>query len=309
MNGQVQTGWHAALWRALRLAHRADFAWVLPWMARLPLSLGYKLADWRGHLNAASGRDWRSVALGFRHIQRQSLVGYRLLPGAGSEQTCRAWRNERFVVEARDEYEACLIARRRVAELNCSVVPADAARPGLPRQRGLLLLTPHFDSFFVGVAFLARSGAKINLMTSAVTRDPRVDAAVQQHFNHKYRGLEHCLNGGQLLDLESGLRPFYRMLERHETLVVLGDAPVLGDGVAMTVDFLGAPRTLAGGALRMAQRTGSDMGGYVCRYLGPGRYELALCPTGPADDADTVARVYRFFSQQILASPGRWWAA
>lgn len=213
------------------------------------------------------------------------------------------------MVEARDEYEACLIAAGRVAELECRFVPAGTERPGLQRSRGLILLTPHFDSFFVGVAFLARSGAKINLMTSAVTQDPRVDPAVQRHFDNKYRGLERYLNGGQLLNMEDGLRPFYRMLERRETLVVLGDAPVLGDGVSMSVDFLGSPRTLAGGALRMAQRTGSDLGAYVCRYLAPGRYELELCPAGPADDAETVTRIYRFFSKQIQANPGRWWAA
>ena len=299
----------AMLWRLVRMAHRADFAWFLPFIARLPLPLAYALSGLRGRINAATGRDWRSVALGFRHIRRQSLAGYHLLPGNASERERMAWRDERFVVEARDEFEARLIASRRVAELTCQFVPAAAETVCQQRERGLLLLTPHFDSFFLGVAFLARSGAKVNLMSSTLTHDPRVDKAVQHHFTQKYRGLEPYLNGGQVLDMEIGLRPFYRMLERRETLVVLGDAPVLPNGVSMTVDFLGARRVIAGGALRMAQRSNSDLGGYVCRYLGRGRYALEVCPIGPANDPETVARIYRFFSERILAHPGLWWAA
>jgi lauroyl/myristoyl acyltransferase len=61
--------------------------------------------------------------------------------------------------------------------------------------------------------------------------------------------------------MENGLRPFYRMLAAKETLVVLGDAPKLPHGAAMTVGFLGGQRELAGGALRLAQRSGSDLGG------------------------------------------------
>ncbi len=299
----------ALLWRLVRRAHQVDFAWLLPWVASLPLGLAYALAQLRGRVNALSGRDWRSVALGFRHIRSQSLVGYRLLPGAASEQERQTWRNTRFVVEARDEFEAQLIAAGRVGELACQFVPRIAATVCQQPKRGLVLLTPHFDSFFLGVAFLARCGAKVNLMSSAVTHDARVDAVVQQHFTQKYRGLEAYLNGGQVLDMESGLRPFYRMLERGEALVLLGDAPVLPNGVSMTVDFLGAQRVIAGGALRLAQHTHSDLGGYVCRYLGPGRYELEICEIGPANSPETVARVYAFFSEQILAQPGLWWAA
>ena len=301
--------WRLAIWRLVRVAHRADFAWFLPFIAQLPLPIAYALSGLRGQVNAVTGRDWRSVALGFRHIRRQSLAGYQLLPGNASEHERAAWRNERFVVEARDEFEARLIANNRVSALNCKFIPSNAMEVCQHRDRGLLLLTPHFDSFFLGVAFLARSGAKVNLMSSAVTHDPRVNRAVKGHFTTKYRGLEQHLNGGHVLDMEAGLRPFYRMLEYRETLVVLGDAPVLPNGVSMVVDFLGAQRLMAGGALRMAQRTDSDLGGYVCRHLGQGRYELEVCPIGPANDPETVARVYQFFSERILAQPGLWWAA
>ena len=299
------------LWRAAAWLHHVDFALLLPGLARLPLAWGYRLAALRGQFNALTGRDWRSMALGMRHIRRQSLAGYALLPLAADDAQRLAWRNERFVVEARDEFEARLVAAGRVDELACRPIGSALKFTGvLPqRERGLLLLTPHFDSFFVGVAFVARGGARVNLMSSAVTHDPRVDVAVQRHFSAKYRGLEPWLNGGQVLDMEQGVRPFYRMLERGETLVVLGDAPVLPNGVAAQADFLGARRLLAGGALRLAEKTGSDIGGYVCCMERPGHYVMEWCEPGPAGDPQTVQRVYDLFSRAILTAPGRWWGS
>lgn len=297
------------LWWAAQRVHHVDFAWVLPALARLPMRLAYRAAHWRGLVSASTGRDWRSMALGRRHIRSQTLAGYRLLPVAANEKTLRAWCAERFVVEAREELEAQFVAANRVDGLNCRFEPAHAAVVGLARKRGLVLLTPHFDSFFLGVAFLARNGAKVNLMSSAVTQQPGVDLAVTRHFSKKYRALEHYLNGGKVLDMETGLRQFYRLLERGETLVVLGDAPVLPDGVSAQVDFLGANRLVAGGSLRMAQRTGSDIGAYVCRHLERNNYTLELGPVGPADESAAIDAVYAFLGAAIQSSPGRWWGA
>lgn len=297
------------LWRCAAWLHRVDFAWILPWIARLPMGLAYALARYRGQINAWTGRDWRSMGLGFRHIYRASLTGYAQLPINSSEAQHHQWRSERFVAEARDEFEAQWIALGRVQELECIFSTPDALQSCKSRSRGLVLLTPHFESFFLGVGFLGRSGGVVNLMSSAVTKDPRVNAAVQRHFEKKYRGLEQYLNGGCVVDMEDGLRPFYAMLQRHETLVLLGDAPVLPQGVSMEVDFLGGMRALAGGGLRMAQRTGSDIGGFVCFPTGTGRYFMDWCEPGPADDPATVARVYDFFSMHILRNPGGWWAS
>lgn len=300
---------HAIAWRLIRRAHQFDFKFLLPGIARLPLGLAYALSYLRGKLNAATGRDWRSVALGFRHIRRQSMAGYQLLPLQGSNRQLASWRNKRFEVEAREEFEARLVVERRLPRLSCNYSPSGAEIVCNDRNKGLLLLTLHFESFFLGAAFLARAGATINFMSSSITHDPRVAPAVQNHFETKYRGLEHYLNGGAIVDMEDGLRPFYRMLERHETLIVMGDSPMLPNGVGMTVDFLGQYRQLAGGALRLAQRTGSDLGAYLCYHRGGGSYALDLCPIGPADDPKTIENVYRFFTQAILANPGHWWGS
>jgi SAM-dependent methyltransferase len=145
-------------------------------------------------------------------------------------------------------------------------------------------------------------------MSSRVTQDPRVDPAVQRHFDGKYRALEREVRG-KVPDHETGSRQFYRMLQRSEVLVILADAPVLPDGAAMTVDFLGGPRELAGGALRMAQSTGSDVGAFVCRHLGGRRYRIDITGVGPANDPASIEEAYRFLSRAIEADPGGWWAS
>ena len=115
-------------WAGARAAHRADFAWLLPAIASLPIGLGQRLSRWRGEFNGRTGRDWRSMGLGFRHIWSRSLHAYGSL-GLGDEAAHQRWRRERFIAEARDEYEARLVAAGRVDELECEVVPSpDALR-------------------------------------------------------------------------------------------------------------------------------------------------------------------------------------
>lgn len=312
MKARVGQFLRRALWRVAHWGHHIDFSWVLPTMARLPLPWAYALAAWRGRFNAWTGRDWRSMALGFRHIRQQSMAGYALFAPNTSARTLRRWCAQRFVTEARDEFEACLLAGGRVDRLHCRHEGSDAAVAGPvapKRARGLVLLTPHFDSFVLGIAFAARDGATIHAMASAVTQDPRVDKAVQAHFHAKYRGLERYLHGGKVRNMEEGLRPFYRLLEQNETLVVLADSPVLPSGVAMHVDFLGQRRQLAGGPLRLAQQSRSDLGGFLCRMERPGHYVMQWCEPGPADDPNTLRRIYDMFSQSIAERPGLWWAA
>lgn len=297
------------LWKVARWLHHLDFAHVLPLMARLPLKLAYTLAHWRGTINGATGRDWRTMALGFRHIQQQTRIAYAELAPETSEAQREIWCQQRFMAEAMDEFEARWMSAGRGKELTCEFDPPNALEHFRNRSRGLVLLTPHFESFFLGASFLARSGETVNAMSSAVTQDPRVDEAVQQHFHAKYRGLEQYLNGGKVMNMEEGLRPFYDMLKRQESLVVLADAPVLPNGAAMTVQFLGAPRRIAGGGLRLAQRTNSDIAAYLCIPVRKGHYKLIFFPPSPANDPDTIQRIYDFFTEQIMKHPGGWLAS
>jgi hypothetical protein len=300
-------------WRLIKALHRWDYAVLLPLLARLPLGLGMALALGRGRFNARAARDWRSMALGTRHIHRMSLQGAHELARRGlipPSQSAAAAARQRFMVEARDEFEARLMWEGRWGELACEFDPPDtpARLHSLVRNQGAVLLTPHYDSFYLGIAFLAQaSGCTVHAMASAVPADPRVDAAVTRHFDCKYRGLERALRGGRVFDMEAGIRPFYRLLRGREALVVLADAPVLPDGAKMEVPFLGAVREMAGGAARLAQHTDSHLAAFVCEHLGGRRYRVRWCDGG-SYSPQTMARLYAFMGQAIASEPGRWWA-
>ncbi|MGZ5007137.1 MAG: lysophospholipid acyltransferase family protein [Methylobacter sp.] len=300
--------YHRILWKMIKTLHIFDYTVFLPSIARLPLVAGYALSALRGKINGFVKRDWRSMALGTRHIFRRSTEGYRMLFPDAPDAFLQTLVRERYETESREEFEGRLIAAERVAQLNCRIYPDKFIQACLQRKRGLLLLTPHFDSFMLGIAFLGMAGVKINVMTSAVTNDSRVDPSVSKHFFKKYRGMERIMNGGRMLDREDGIRPFYQMLERGECLVILADAPATDRGTKVTTEFLGAQRRLADGALRMALKTGSDLGAFVCRFERTGCYSLIGGPILNTADPLAQDKAYKFLSEEIMTSPGRWWA-
>lgn len=297
-------------WGTLRFLHTLDYTLLLPLMARLPLVVGYIFSALRGRLNSLIGRDWRSMTLETRHVARQSAMGYRILMPDTPEEKVRALVRERFETESREEFEGRLIVAGRVHKLDCAITPNAFLGACLQRDRGLVLLTPHFDSFILGVVFLGQAGVKINLMSSVGSGNSGVAPAVYNHFVTKYQGMERYMNGGRVLPLEYGMQPFYQMLERKECLIILGDIPTTdGDANAVTPLFLSAQRRLAGGALRMARKTGSDLGAFTCRFDSPRRYQLHGGPLLDANDPLALDAVYGFLSKEISTSPGRWWAA
>lgn len=289
--------------------HHVDFRWVLPLLASLPLPIGYRLARLRGWINAMTGRDWRSMALGFRHIYHQCFKAYQELSPLSTPAQWHAWRRQRFVAEAMDEYEGALLAKHRLHMLDCKFYPTNLENVCVDRERGLLMLTPHFQSFCLGMAFLAKEGVVANAMSSKVTEHTLVDTAVRDHFRRKYQGLQQYFHGGRVLNMEEGVRPFFDMMARGEVLMALADAPPLPNGVVANVQLFGSVRQIAGGNIRMAERYGCDIGGFICRNTGIGQYRLEVCEPGPATDPETINRIYAFFSQAISADPGGWWAS
>ncbi len=306
--------WRARWWRLQWKLQGPEHRRLLPWLARLPLPLGFVLAGLRDRLNSLFTRDWRSMALGQPHVARQSRQAFQMMAPKATPAQLDRWVHGRFLTESRCDYEAYLVNQRRVHEMQC-----DTAQPEVVQQlrqgggKGLLLLIPHFDSFHLGTAFLgqmlAGSGRPIHCMSSAVFEDPRVHKAAQDYINGKYQLIAPYLNGGTVMHLEDGLRPFYRALEGGDILLVLADSPPLPHGVSMDVRFLDARRTLAGGAVKMARRYGSDIAGFVCLRTGPGRYRLAFSRILPVNGDGAVDEVYDFLSRQIMDHPERWCAA
>ncbi len=288
--------------------HAVDFSLLLPLLARLPMPLAYLLGVFRGWLHARLSIDWRTIAFG-ADLHRLTSASFRQILPDSPEENIASLVRKRYMAQAREEFEAHLVMADRIDGLKCSFIPGEEVLTRRAGGRGLVLLTPHFGSFFLGYAFLCRLGLCCNGMSSSITNDLRVIPEVQRYYFRKYRALEPKMNGGRILDQEKGMKPFYAMLQRGEMLLVLADLPASPTGVAMQANFLGARRVMAGGALRMARQTDSDIGSYVCRHVGNGEYRLEFGPFCSCHDEKALDSIYHFFSDKIVETPGCWWGA
>lgn len=286
-----------------------DYGVVLPMCAALPLSLGRTLAGLRGLINAAFDLDWRSLALRRRYVRGSTYRAMRQLrPGASPG--VHAVR--RFIHYSREEWEANLFRRER----HMRALSAASTVEGLaPLQQmtnsgqGLVLLTMHFDSFCLGIVLLGLQGLKVHVMTSAIVEDPRLHPVVRRFFERKYRGMERYLNGGRMVHVERRPRYFYEALERGEVVVVLADLPPVRPGMhSAIVPFGGRRRRLTTGALRIAEKTGSAIGAFLCTHTSGNRYRVQC--TAPFEaDSDSLMQLYAWFDRHLREMPDRWWAA
>lgn len=285
-----------------------DYDLVLPALARLPLPLAYRLARWRGHLNAWLHRDWAELALGMSYIgQRTAQAAVEVWP----DERPAAMARERYATSSREELDACLMRNGRLGELQLELGAVQALLSRHPRDRGLVVLTAHFDSFILGMLGLGLCGLTTHVMTSSVVEDPRVHPAVRNFFAAKYRAAEAHLQGGRFMHVESSARAFYRALRRNEAVVVVADAPASAEGPGLWLPWFGRERKLADGAWRLATETGSMMCALLCVHE-PGPRVRWLCAPlmDPALEGEQgYARLFAFMEEVIRAYPGRWWGA
>lgn len=296
---------------------RIDYGFCLPAMAKTPLFIGERLAKIRGILNFFSDYDWRSMALGHRYVRKGTYQAMcMLMPDAGR----RTWINatlRRFISYSREEWEACLFPKGHRDHMqtifNRSTIEGLNTLLEIQQKgRGIVLLTCHFDSFLMGAVLLGMHGLRINILTSSVVEDSRVHPAVQAFFANKYRGIELYLRGGRMVHFETGLRFFYRALERGEAVVILADLPAGSKKTEVIVPFLGATRRMAPGSWRMAKKTNSALGAFVCLHDGPGKYRVLSYLDKDqrlTDPVSVMTPIYEFLGQQIRLYPERWLAS
>ena len=290
--------WH---WQGL------DYGWGLPLLARLPLSWGAWLSRCRGYLNAKLGRDWAELSLGLSYVgERTAQAAQQLWP----TQSANAIVRERYVQVAREEWHGMLIQKNRLHDLNLNLSHLREMLMQRDKGRGLVVLTAHFDSFIVGMLGLGLCGECTSVTTSNVYNNVRVHPAVQDFFDRKYRAGERHLSGGHFLHVETSTRSLLKALRRHETVVVVADAPATAHGSGTWLSWLGAERKLADGALRMAKESGSQLCAMVCVTGTDGEIRW-LCSEihDPETDPQSAQKCFAHLEQAILSHPGHWWAA
>ncbi len=297
-----------------RIVQFLDYGLFLPAIARLPMRAGFVLAAARGGVHFLLDLDWRSISLRRGFVRRRTLNAMKRLRPHGGEWTWWVKTLQRFVANSREEYEASLLGRRDMTFLLDSA-RVEGIEPLLEAQRsgvGVVLLTPHFDSYITGIALMGMLGLRINAMTTKVTAHASVFPSIQRYWVEKFRGMARYMNGGEILFYENNMRFFYKALKRGEALVIGGDLPPPSPRSWLDVNFLGKRRKMANGPLRIAQKTGSLICPFACEYKRPGVYHLVCSP--PVDSRDglaagTVDGMYEVFNNLIEKKPERWWAS
>ena len=291
-----------------------DYRVLLPVMAAMPPGLGYRLSLFRGDMNFRFDREWRNYLAGRRHVRDAVYEAMKRLNPSLDEEGINTLVKERFRVFSREEWEtASFGSSERIRTLydRCVIENIQPLLENSREGKGLILLSCHFDSFTMGLLLLGMAGLHANGMSSAVVEDPGLPGAVRAFFFKKYRNMERYM-GRPVVHQERDRLFFYRALGRGDAVFMVGELPPSPGAASVRVRFLGRDVSLAGGSWRMARKTGSLIGAYVCLCEGPGRYRV-VChgPVDPASgDAPAVlAPIYSFFTYYINKYPQRWWAS
>ncbi len=292
-----------------RLIQPMDYGILLPFLARLPISWGYRGAQLRGAVHALLDYDWRSNTLDLRYVrERVMAVMDQFSPSHPMLGTLR-----RFQHYAVEEWQGHLFSDPLKMELlgrQSRIDHVDAYRKALDRRQGIVLVSAHYDSFCMGIVLYGMQGLSIHAVKNAGMEDPRIDPMVRAHFRKKYATMEPLMGGAIHHHEGGGMAFFHERLNRGEMVLIMGDLP--GSRSTIRIEFLGKSFCMPLGAWHMARRTGSLLGAFVTLSFPGGRFHTVAIPPYAADPHDPKASmepIYRFLEQWIMAHPEKWLAS
>lgn len=290
-----------------------DHRFLLPAISRLPNPWAQRLAIWRGHLHARFGRDWAELAVGSRYICERTRQAYAQIWPASDTQ---ALASERYATVSLEELESHWISSGQFLRRRLLLQPVRDLLARKPADRGLVIITAHFDNVLLGSLGPGLCGARTDVMTTRVVEDARVHPAVQAHFARKYRDATPHLAGGSFVHAETAGTRFHRTLRQGGVVVVVADAPASDPKApGVWVPWFGAQRRLASGALRIARATNSLMAAMLSVGAGSDtQHWMCHGPLDPWQDNEergeaAYCEIFHFMETVIRAHPGRWWGA
>ena len=300
-------------WRRLGGLQQLIFRVVWPLTARLPKSIGVRIASWIGLGLYALDMDWRSIALRHNYVKDKTLKAAKMLLPESSDTLTHSVAKSRFKAACVEELQGHWIAYDHLGDVELVIENKETFDAICDKRLGACLLTFHFDSTLLGVSLLGRAGLATNLMTSNVVEHPSVSACVQTYFKNKYAGIDRYLNGGTAAYVETHLRRFYADVKAGLSIVILGEAPASKVEEATPITFANQRLAFAPGFMRIAERTRAPIAAFVCIRDGAKKYRVIFTPLYAYSDAtghtDNVQALYSFLEAQIRQRPGRWWAA
>lgn len=294
-----------------RWIHGIDYAYIVPFSAKLPLWLGQKVASLRGLITLVFSYDWRYVSVGSKLVRSRTFQSMKIIQPEAGKIRC-AWHTVmRFQHNAREEWQSCLFRSSRMEAIRkkSTIEGFEEIRNLQLQGRGLVLLSCHLDSFCMGMVLLGMHGLKVNCVnTRAGVEDPRINPYVKNFLKNKYSNMERLMHG-KMEYHETNMQFFYHALQNGEVVVLMGDIP--GSKSSVHIPFLGRSFRMPLGAWHLARKTDSFIGGYVCINEGIGQYRVICLPPRRAGNSpeSSLYPVYSFLMQWIRKTPERWVAA
>jgi len=300
-------------WRRLGGLQKVIFQVVWPLTARLPKSIGVRIASWIGIGLYALDMDWRSIALERHYVRDKTRKATKMLLPESSDTLTHSVVKTRFATASIEELQGHWIALDRMDDVELVIENKETFDAICDKNLGACLLTFHFDSTLLGVSLMGRAGLATNLMTSNVVEHPSVSACVQRYFKNKYAGIDRYLNGGTAAYVETHLKRFYADIKAGVSIVILGEAPASNVREATPITFANQRLAFAPGFMRIAEKIKAPIAAFVCVRISPKKYRVIFTPLYDYSDAtghtNNVQALYSFLEAQIQRRPGRWWAA
>ena len=286
-----------------------DYGWLLPWLARLPHWLARPLVALRGCINYVFDFDWRTLSLGHGYVRPATHNAMaQLVQLAGSRASPRLLTLRRYLCTSREEVDSWRLSRLDYQNLPHRIQGLELLLASQARGQGVVLLTAHVDSLYIGLALLARAGLRIHLMATRITSDPRVPAAITEHYARKTAALNALLAPGQVVTFEDNMRFFIRALRKGDIVVMACDGVSTSTERADPVQFLGGPQLMASGPQFLAKTTQAAIALFSCYQAKDGRFLIDVSePFNLAQDG--LQRAFSTLEGQLLAAPWRWWGA
>lgn len=286
-----------------------DYGILLPFIARMPPWLARPCWTARGVINFVFDWDWRTFSLERGYVRQATIQAMQLLSKLAARRASPVWLTvRRFVCLSREEVDCHRLLDLNYDNIKNRIAGLDFLLDAQQRGQGVVLITAHFDSLYIGLALLAKSGLRVNLMSTRLTEDPVLPPAVRAHFALKITSLNELLSPGKVVHSEDNIHFFVKALRRGEIVVIAGDGPSTATDRSLAVPFLGKRRLMAAGPQFLAERTGSFVSLYTCQLTSDQFFDISISPpTLPSKGGIELA--YSLMETQLLNEPWRWWAA
>ena len=297
--------------RSLRLCNflvRCDYGLLMPWLSKFsPTWVRWPLRV-RGFFNWVFDLEWRTLSLRHGYVRGATLMAMRHIAHLNGKGKPIRWTLGRYMTVSREEYDALRLGRVDLDQLAWTGKGLDQIVKANREGRGVVLLTAHFDSLYMGLMVLARQGLTVNLMSSKITEDERVPLPIRRFFSNKISAMGTQFSPGRVLHFEDGMKSLANALKRGEVLVIACDAPSVNPARSSTVNFLGHQFFMAPGPEFFARTTNSLVSAYCCAQSDAGVYEIE-CSQPLALEDDGLQKAFDCLEARIRAQPWRWWAA